>query len=203
MAREGGWFPNGAPPEALTQVKGLATRDLVQITQDDTSDLIHTHKLLLQLFGAAAAWEQLDVRLQVRAVLFPTSVVCRTDGQAASLPCNVNCTTCNLGISSDVDTRWQALTALSISGMNVRYRTAIREVSEGRLRKHGLTVTGVSLQAVIVTAKQATTSQSIDQKKAKPYNTQLLAASCSAHLYMDSKTLHVQYDAYTGRSVLK
>ena len=65
---EYGWFPQG-PPHALTQAKALGTRELVHIVQDDSSELSHTQEVLVQLLGGSPAWEQLDVRLHVRALL--------------------------------------------------------------------------------------------------------------------------------------
>ena len=62
-----GWFPTG-PPQPLTRIKGLHMRELVQIVQDESSQLSHTQQLLSHVLGELQAWQQLDVRLQVLIV---------------------------------------------------------------------------------------------------------------------------------------
>ena len=65
MALEDAWFSEDEIPEGLSQTQSFRTRDLAEVVQDDSSDLTSTQKLLQKLFKEQAAWQQLDIRLQV------------------------------------------------------------------------------------------------------------------------------------------
>ncbi|KAK9805420.1 hypothetical protein WJX73_003720 [Symbiochloris irregularis] len=68
VGREEGWFPKDQPPQPLTEYKGWATRDMVACVHDESSDLQQTQKILNERLGSMGAWQQLDVRRQVRDI---------------------------------------------------------------------------------------------------------------------------------------